>query len=82
MVDGASLEFIGAQLAKVLEGQHKTNERLDKLDAGMIELQIAMAATRTDLGAIKATQQSHGARLNAIDGRLAIIEGHLGLVKA
>jgi hypothetical protein len=28
------------------------------------------------------TQQNHGTRLNAIDGRLAIIEKHTGLVKA
>ena len=28
------------------------------------------------------TQQNHGVRLNAIDGRLAIIEERTGLVKA
>jgi len=28
------------------------------------------------------TQQNHGARLNAIDGRLALIEQHIGLVQA
>jgi hypothetical protein len=31
---------------------------------------------------INETQQNYGARLNAIDGRLAIIERHTGLVKA
>jgi len=30
---------------------------------------------------IHETQQSHGARLNVIDGRLAIIEKQTGLVK-
>jgi hypothetical protein len=34
------------------------------------------------LGQINQVQQNTGARLNAIDGRLAIIEGHTGLVKA
>jgi len=34
------------------------------------------------LGQILETQQNYGARLNAIDGRLAIIERHTGLVKA
>jgi hypothetical protein len=34
------------------------------------------------LGQIYEIQQNNGARLNAIDGRLAIIEKHTGLVKA
>ena len=28
------------------------------------------------------TQQNHGYRLNAIDGRLALIEKHTGMIKA
>jgi hypothetical protein len=31
---------------------------------------------------VRKTQQNHGARLNAIDGRLAIIEERVGLGKA
>ena len=34
------------------------------------------------LGKLYEIQQNNGARLNAIDGRLAIIERHTGLVKA
>jgi len=34
------------------------------------------------LGEILETQRSHGGRLNIIDGRLAILERHAGLVKA
>jgi hypothetical protein len=34
------------------------------------------------LGKLYAIQQNNGARLNTIDGRLAIIEQHTGLVKA
>jgi hypothetical protein len=34
------------------------------------------------LGKLYETQQNNGARLNVIDGRLAIIEKHTGLVKA
>ena len=34
------------------------------------------------LGQILETQQSYGGRLNVIDGRLALIEKHTGLVKA
>ncbi len=101
--ENVDLRFIAAQLGKVLDGQHKlrpastglkagqreTNERLGKVEAAVSEMQIALAATRVDVGAIKAdveavreTQQNQGARLNVIDGRLAIIEKHAGLVKA
>jgi hypothetical protein len=83
------LNFIGAQLGKLLDGQRETNERLGELENGMSELQMAVAATRADLSIVKdgvakiaETQQSHGARLNGIDSRLAIIEKHTGLVKA
>jgi hypothetical protein len=62
---------------------------VSELRADVSELQHAMAATRADLAVVKGTvekvyetQQNHGARLNVIDGRLAIIEKHTGLVKA
>jgi len=103
MPEGVSLEFIGAQLDRLLEGQRETNGRLDKidgrlnnLDADMAEVQVSLAATRADLGIVKAdvaaikadvetvreVQQNQGARLNVIEGRLALIEKHTGLVKA
>jgi hypothetical protein len=103
MAEGVSLEFIGAQLDKLLDGQRETNGRLDKidarlnnLDADMAEVQVSLATTRADLGIVKAdveaikadveaireVQQNQGARLNVIDGRLAIIERQTGLVKA
>jgi hypothetical protein len=53
------------------------------------ELQIEFAAMRTDqlranglLENIQGLQASHGARLNVIDGRLALIERHIGMVEA
>ena len=53
------------------------------------ELQIAVSAIRADQGRtnelleqVHKTQQNHGARLNAIDGRLGLIEQHTGMVKA
>jgi hypothetical protein len=52
-------------------------------------LQIAASAIRADQGRtnelleqVHKTQQNHGARLNAIDGRLGPIEQHTGMVKA
>jgi chromosome segregation ATPase len=71
-------------------------ERLSGMDAALYkiqdsisELQVSVAAIRTDQGRtnelleqVHETQQSHGARLNTIDGRLALIEKHAGMVKA
>jgi hypothetical protein len=56
---------------------------------GFAELQIAVAALSVDLKQTKKTveqihetQQNHGYRLNAVDGRLALIEKHTGMVQA
>ena len=53
------------------------------------ELQVEFATMRADQGRMLGVleklvdgQQNHGARLNAIEGRLAIIECQTGLVKA
>jgi hypothetical protein len=89
MAEGVSLEFIGAQLAKVLEGQRETNERFDKIDAAMAELQVSLATTRADLGIVKASvfelQESAQIIEHDISGirmRVERIERHTGLVKA
>jgi hypothetical protein len=59
------------------------------LRGNVAELQLTAAAMRADqsranalLETVAETQQNHGVRLNAIDGRLALIENHTGLVKA
>jgi len=94
--DNIDLRFLAAQIGKVLDGQRELRDgqremrtELHETKAVVAELQIALAATRVDVAAIKAdvegireTQQNQGARLNAIDGRLALIEKHTGLVKA
>jgi len=56
---------------------------IPQLAKDVSELQVAVAAIRTDQGhtlelleKISETQANHGARLNAIDGRLALIEKH------
>jgi hypothetical protein len=80
--DNVDLNFLAAQLGKVLDGQRE-------MLADLGEMQIALAATRADFAIVKGdvstireTLQNQGARLNAIDGRLALIEKHTGLVKA
>ena len=96
MPEGVSLEFIGAQLDRLLEGQRETNGRLDKidgrlnnLDADMAEVQVSLAATRADLGIVKASvcelQESAQLIEHDISGirmRVERIERHTGLVKA
>jgi hypothetical protein len=82
-------------LAKLAEmrgdfaGVREHTQRVPPLRADDSEPQHAMAATRADPAIVKDTveniyesQQNHGARLNVIDGRLAIIEKHTGLVEA
>jgi hypothetical protein len=70
-----------------------TNRRFDEMRdeaaAFRKEVSVSVAAMRADqhrtneiLETIAETQQNHGTRLNAIEGRLALIEKHTGLVKA
>jgi chromosome segregation ATPase len=74
---------------EVKQGFTKVGERFDKLESAVSELQVGFAAMRADQGRMAGTletihedQQLHGSRLNAIEGRLARIEKHVGLVKA
>jgi C4-dicarboxylate-specific signal transduction histidine kinase len=83
--ENVDLRFLAEQLKRVLE----QTKLIPKLVKDVSELQVAVAATRADLGRtnehlekISETQQNQGARLNAIDGRLALIEKHTGMVKA
>ena len=62
---------------------------VSELHGSVSDLQVSVAAMRADqnraneiLEQVHKTQQNHGARLNAIDGRLALIEQHIGLVQA
>ena len=73
--ENVDLRFLAAQLGKVLDNQR--------------EMQIAIAALSTDLKGVKETVDDLDSRmeivegrLNSIDGRLARIEKHTGLVKA
>ena len=62
---------------------------MTKIDVAVSGLQVAVAAVRVDQGRMPGIlekladgQQNYGARLNAIEGRPAIIEKHTGLVRA
>jgi septal ring factor EnvC (AmiA/AmiB activator) len=85
-------EKLEADIAEIkAQTKHIPQMRADiaELQMSVAAMQVSVAAIRTEQGPtsslvekIHATQQNHGARLNAIDGRLAIIEGSVGLVKA
>jgi len=62
---------------------------VSELRGSVSDLQVSVAAMRADQGRanelleqVHEVQKNQGARLNVIDGRLAIIEKHIGLVEA
>ena len=85
----ADRKEIREQLAGIGERLSGMDAALYRMQDSISELQVSVAAMRADQGRtnelleqVHKTQANHGARLNAIDGRLAIIEEHTGLVKA
>lgn len=67
----------------------EVNTRFDGVDHRLSEIEVSLAAMRADqtranglLETVAETQKNQGARLNAIEGRLALIEKHTGLVEA
>jgi hypothetical protein len=82
--DGIDQRFDGVD--QRLDGMDR---RFDGVDRRLSEMEISLAATRADqhrtnelLETVVETQKNQGARLNVIEGRLALIEKHTGLVKA
>jgi septal ring factor EnvC (AmiA/AmiB activator) len=65
------------------------DRRFDGVDHRLSELEVSLASARADqhrtnelLETVVETQKNQGARLNVIEGRLALIEKHTGLVQA
>jgi hypothetical protein len=65
------------------------DQRFDGVDHRLSELEVSLASARADqhrtnelLETVVETQKNQGARLNVIEGRLALIEKHTGLVQA
>jgi hypothetical protein len=61
---------------------------VSELHGSVSDLQVSVGAMRADqnraneiLEQVHEVQKNQGARLNVIDGRLAIIEKHIGLVE-
>jgi chromosome segregation ATPase len=78
-----------AELAEARVERKAMREEFAGMRSDISDLQHEVSAMRVDqrrtnevLEKVHETQQNHGARLNAIDGRLALIEKHTGLVKA
>ena len=78
-----------AELAEARAEQRAMREEFAGMRSDISDLQHEVAAMRIDqrrtnelLEKVHETQQNHGVWLNAIEGRLALIEKHTGLVKA
>jgi hypothetical protein len=87
--ENLTLKLLGEIRAEMREGFEKAFGDLAELRGSVSELQVAIAAVSVTqwhhselLSKIAEIQANQGARLNAIDGRLAIIEKHTGLAKA
>jgi len=78
-----------AELAEARVERKAMREEFAGMRSDISDLQHEVAAMRVDqrrtnelLENVHETQQNQGARLNVIDGRLALIEKHTGMVKA
>jgi hypothetical protein len=94
--ENLTLKLLREMRAEMREGFAELRGQIVEMKAEIVDMQagdqrrdIAIAAISADLKITKEllervheTQQNQGARLNVIDGRLAIIEKHTGLVKA
>lgn len=87
--ENLTLKLLREMRSEMREGFEKAFGDLAELRGSVSELQHTVAAMRIDQGRMHVllehlheTQQNQGARLNVIDGRLALIEKHAGMVKA
>ncbi len=88
--DNIDLRFLAKQNARILRELGEMREQtqnIPQMRADISEIQIAVAAISTDLKAVKAdvagiaaVQKNQGERLNAIDGRLGLLEKHIGII--
>jgi hypothetical protein len=69
-------------LAKFAPKQHALASLLGKVSDAVTEIAKVQERHSEILGKLVEIQANQGARLNVIEGRLAIIEKHTGLVKA
>jgi uncharacterized protein (DUF3084 family) len=94
--ESIDLRFLAEQGKRILDElaearieRKAMREEFAGMHADISELQHEFAAMRADQGRtnelleqVHETQKNQGARLNAIDGRLALIEKHTGMVHA
>lgn len=87
--ENLTLKLLREMRSEMREGFEKAFGDLAALRKDMSEMQHEVAAMRVDQGRmrelleqVRDTQMNQGARLNAIDGRLALIEKHTGMVQA
>ena len=94
--ENLTLKLLREMRAEMRDGFAELRGEIVEMKAEIVDMQagderrdIAIAAISADLKIAKHlleqvhdTQKNQGARLNAIDGRLALIEKHVGMVQA
>jgi chromosome segregation ATPase len=80
--ENLTLRLLQEMRAEMREGFEKAFGDLAELRGSVSELQIALAATRTDIGVIKADVEDIKETARLIEGRLVRLEKHAGLLKA
>ena len=80
--ENLTLKLLREMRGEMREGFEKAFGDLAELKRDVSELQIAVAATRTDTGVIKADVEDIKETARLIEGRLVRLEKHAGLLKA
>jgi hypothetical protein len=80
--ENLTLKLLREMRGEMREGFEKAFGDLAELRGSVSELQIALAATRTDIGVIKADVEDIKETARLIEGRLVRLEKHAGLLKA
>jgi hypothetical protein len=76
------MKAIRAEQAEIRAEQHAFASLLGKVSDAVTAIASTQERHSEILGKIVEIQANQGARLNVIEGRLAIIEKHIGLVQA
>jgi hypothetical protein len=80
--ENLTLKLLREMRAEMREGFEKAFGDLAELRGSVSELQIAVAATRADIGVIKGDVEDIKETARLIEGRLVRLEKHAGLLKA
>ena len=82
MVDEPSLQLIQAMLQRVLDGQRRADEKMDRMLADIGDLKIRMTEIEANLSHVQTGMALINARIDRVETRLDRIERRLELIPA